>query len=109
MTKHTRELLGTAVGCFAGYGMLFSLGGGLAQIDLARYLLLAGFGIALLVMLIDIIKGHVFRSIVGVALFCIIGLGAGYFPHWYFQRIVGDGPIFKFGVTTNSPVVVQNE
>lgn len=108
MTKHTRELLGTGVGCFVGYGALLSFGGGLAQLDLARYLLLAGFGIALLVMIIDILKGHVFRSIIGVTLFCIIGLGAGYLPHWYFQRIVGDGPIIRFGVTT-PPVDVQGE
>jgi hypothetical protein len=52
-------------------------------------------------MIIDILKGHAFRSIIGVTLFCIFGLGVGYFPHWYFQRIVGDGLLFKFGV--NSP------
>ena len=97
MTKHTKELRGMAVSCLACYGMLLSFGGGLGQIVIARFLLCAGLGVALFVIVLDSIRGHMVRSLVGVLLWCIVGLRVGYAPYWYLQRTYADRPLFNFG------------
>lgn len=93
MTRHTKELLGTAVGCLGSYGLLLSLG--LGHISIARFLLGIGIFVAFLVVALDAWRGALVRSVLLVPIVCLLAFGLGYAPNWYLSRAYADRPLFS--------------
>ncbi len=98
MQRYSRDLLGYAVALFACYGVLVRVGLGLG--GWSRLFVMAGTAAALTVMVLDNIQpGRLVGSgCIRVALFCLLGVAAGWVGFHLLLRTGLPAALFGAGV-----------